>query len=781
MDLESKTIENVTIGSSISSLALSQNGKFIVAGVSNGTIWTLDTSSLAIVRTMYHGSTGVWSIAAHNDMIISGGGDRRIVFWNASTGAQELEVKASSSVRAISIRNDGAVAVGLYNGEISLIDPVSHNLTKLYAHTSIVRALAWSDDGSRLASVSSDKTLKVLGQNGSVDTFVAGTSGIFGVAWSGENIITAGTDEHVRIWSSNGSLMRDFKTGASVHSVSSDGPIIASGDIRGNVKLLSDTIPPSLLSSSLGNESTNSTLVPLSGRFSECATAGGVSVSPAGWLEGFDLSSSNGTFNGALELKGSAPDGTYAVTLNDVRDLSNNLVKEIGIGDFTLDRTDPRVITLTQSHPSPVPPGKLELVAGFSERMTGNINVTLGHNGSNYDVVSLNMSGDGLSLRLTLTLTKGMPGGEYTIQLSEGRDVAGNVMHAFGSTFAYDPEPPMAEAGSDITINAGESATLDASNSTGAIRFVWSIRGREYQGKVIEHRFCVPGRYPVFLTAFDAAGNSDRDNLTVYVIDDDLPNMSVERPKKLTNTSKLIIKYNITDVGGVSLVDVTGESAVAQPTTEHKPYPDEPYVDDQAEIPLPKDGSYNVTVKACDGAGNCNLTGPFETLRDSTPPALLSYSPGVASSSDIELILSFSEQVNVSNLRCSGGAMPIVLANGGDEIRIELRDLTRGENYTLDLRAQDAAGNALFTNISFRVMVDASDFFGPSVGFFCAGFTSAFLLATFAMKRQKTQVRMLKKKVLDRERPVEPVKDDIEGVIHGFKESYMENGEHDLL
>jgi len=280
IDIESKTWENVTTSSSINSIAVLPNGKNIAVGGSDGVVRVLDIASLALVRTLAHGATNVWSVTAYGDHLVSGGGDKRIVSWNASTGAQELDVKASSSVRALAVGSNGTIAVGLYNGEISLLNPVSRNLTKLYSHTSITRSLAWSDDGSMLASVSSDKTLKIWGQNGSVVTVNAGTSGVYGVAWSGEHIITAGTDEHVRVWSANGSKERDFKIGSSVHSLASEGSSFAAGDLKGRVTLFSDTEPPSLVSSNAQYSNTNSTSIDFNGAFDECVSVDGASVSP---------------------------------------------------------------------------------------------------------------------------------------------------------------------------------------------------------------------------------------------------------------------------------------------------------------------------------------------------------------------------------------------------------------------------------------------------------------------------------------------------------------------
>jgi len=765
IDIRSGSWRNTSTGSDINSIAILLDGRAITVAGADGKLRVYDTASLVLVKTLSHGATNVWALASSNDTIVSGGGDRRIIFWNITTGAEELEVKASSSVRALSIQGDGKVAVGLYNGDVSVIDPVSHNLTRLYAHTSVVRAVAWSGNGSMLASVSSDKTFKIWRADGNITTVNAASSGVYGVAWSGDEVITAATDEHVKAWSANGSMLRDFKLGASVHTVSAEGSRFAAGDIKGKVTLFSDTASPVLLSGSVIDALTNSTSIRFQGVFSECVTVGNVSVSPVGWLENSTVATSEQAFSGSIRLRSEAPDGTYDITLNDVRDRSNNSASNLAVGEFVLDRTRPYVINLTQSHQSPLPIGIVRFAATFSKRMVGNTTVELVHNGTVHEPISLNWSSDGLTFQSSFEFTPQMESGEYELRVRGGKDIAGNAMVPFNATLAYDSEPPVAEAGADVAIERGDSMTLDASNSTGASRFAWSIRGRSYPGKVIVHKFSFPGLYNVTLTAYDDAGNTGIDHVMVHVLDADPPNMSVDNPKKLTNGDAVIIRYNISDDGGVASVEVRCESNVSKPENETKDYSGRTVADDLAKLPLSMDGAYTMTVKACDVSGNCNSTVPFGIVRDSTPPQLVSHTPDIAASTDVKVTLAFTEPVNISGVACSKGALPTLISNHGIKVDIGLRNLTYGENYTLFINGSDEAGNGFSESVSFETQGDASEIIAPAVGFFCTGFSAGFLIVVICLRRRGRKPKKIKSIARPASKETEGQKDEVELAI----------------
>jgi PKD repeat protein len=112
---------------------------------------------------------------------------------------------------------------------------------------------------------------------------------------------------------------------------------------------------------------------------------------------------------------------------------------------------------------------------------------------------------------------------ELTVTDTKGQTDTDNAT-AFVEQTTYDMSPPIAEAGPDQTVNAGDLVVLDASASTdnvGIVAYKWFL----FDGVTLTfydmeatHTFHDPGDYAVFLQVWDAAYNTAEDTLTVHVI-----------------------------------------------------------------------------------------------------------------------------------------------------------------------------------------------------------------------------------------------------------------------
>lgn len=90
-----------------------------------------------------------------------------------------------------------------------------------------------------------------------------------------------------------------------------------------------------------------------------------------------------------------------------------------------------------------------------------------------------------------------------------------------------DTQPPIAEAGQDQTVIKGTSVTFDASgcsDNIGITSYEWDFGdGNTGTGLIATHTYAKSGSYVVMLTVWDAAGNSNSDEITVNVEEALLP------------------------------------------------------------------------------------------------------------------------------------------------------------------------------------------------------------------------------------------------------------------
>lgn len=215
------------------------------------------------------------------------------------------------------------------------------------------------------------------------------------------------------------------------------------------------------------------------------------------------------------------------------------------------------------------------------------------------------VTGSALSLgTLHLVLATAVPSGTYAAFL-ELRDAAGGyTAAAVLMKTAADTVPPVANAGSDMTVNEDAVVTFDGLGSTdnlGVVNYTWTFvdgSPRSLWGAAPTYVFATPGTYIVTLTVRDANGNVATDTLIVTVRDVTNPTVSIASPSDGARVSgALTITSNATDNVGVVRVEMFVDG-ISRANDTASPFQ---FVIPSGSLAL---GNHTILVVAYDAAGN---------------------------------------------------------------------------------------------------------------------------------------------------------------------------------
>jgi uncharacterized protein with WD repeat len=193
----------------ISSVAFSPGGKYVVSASYDNTLIEWEINSGEILWTLNGHDEAVTSVAASYDKkyIVSGSRDKTIIIWEPKMLKLFKRLKgAKSAITSIDISPTGEYIVsGLEDNSINIWNLKKGKLIfTLEGHKEAVNSVAFSPDGEYIASGSKDQTVKIWKVNtGELDyTFEKINSPVTSVSFSTDGLyIACGTEDNfIRIW-----------------------------------------------------------------------------------------------------------------------------------------------------------------------------------------------------------------------------------------------------------------------------------------------------------------------------------------------------------------------------------------------------------------------------------------------------------------------------------------------------------------------------------------------------------------------------------------------------
>lgn len=230
----------------ILSLAISSDGRHLLAGCADNTVHLVDISSGKIIQTLKGHGGAVWSVAffQNGQLALSGStSDHTIRLWNLETGKQLRKMEAEDRVQGLAISPDQQIFIAPEFKTVQIWEVATgKRLRSLEGHRYRVEAVAFTPDGRSIVSASlgnirvwDAKTGNCLRSFGDGDLLVEG----FALSRDGRRVLVCGQKE-VQLWdvSTGKELQRWNKLDGPLRVVfSSDGRHAIVGDGGGVVRI----------------------------------------------------------------------------------------------------------------------------------------------------------------------------------------------------------------------------------------------------------------------------------------------------------------------------------------------------------------------------------------------------------------------------------------------------------------------------------------------------------------------------------------------------------------
>ena len=243
-------------------IAFSPDGILLAVAGDDRAVHTYSADDGAAIETC-KAQDAVCALTFANGLLLSAGPDRNLTGWDLGSewrlervlGSDDAASPIMDRVNALDFSPDGQQlasggGVPTRSGEIKIWQVSSGDLLRSFdqVHSDAVLSIAYSPDGTLLASGAADRFMKVIDPASGrvIRSFEGHTHHVLGVCWKrdGRTIATCGADNVVKVWdSASGQRLKNVegfgKEVTSIHYLADTNQLIAtSGD--GSARIVSD-------------------------------------------------------------------------------------------------------------------------------------------------------------------------------------------------------------------------------------------------------------------------------------------------------------------------------------------------------------------------------------------------------------------------------------------------------------------------------------------------------------------------------------------------------------